>query len=127
VDPMLDSDAQRALIGMTDFCVASRYHPQIFATTQGIPGLFIWYEHKQLGYLRSLGLERFAFDIREPDAAAMKAALDEALTRHGELRAAIRERLPEVRRLASRTTDLLQQLLERIQAAHAPAVHLATS
>jgi colanic acid/amylovoran biosynthesis protein len=125
VDPSHDSDVQRALIGMTDFSVSSRYHPQIFATMHGIPGLFVWYEHKQLGYLKSLGLERFAFSIREPDAAAMRSAIDEALQRREELSAAIRERARERRRHAARTTELLEAFVLRgdlPHAAPAPAI-----
>jgi len=125
VDPDLDSDGQRAVVGMTDFCVASRYHPQIFATTQGVPGLFVWYEHKQLGYLRSLGLEAFAFDIRRPDAAGMLAALDDALARREAIAAAIRERLPVVRRLAATTTDRLEALVEGRRAPEAVAARAA--
>ena len=122
VDPDLDSDGQRALVGMADFCMASRYHPQIFATTHAIPGVFIWYEHKQLGYLRSLGLEDFAFDIRQPDIDRMKAAMDDALNRRAELSATLRERLPDVRRLSALTTDLLEELVGRSGASEgAPA------
>jgi len=103
--------------------VASRYHPQIFATAHAIPGLFVWYEHKQLGYLRSLGLERFAFDIRRPDVAGMLAALDEALARREDLAATLRERLADTWRLSARTTDLLEELVERSGAADAAPVH----
>lgn len=127
VDPELDSDRQRALIGMADFCVASRYHPQIFATTHAVPGLFVWYEHKQLGYLRSLGLEAFAFDIRQPDAARMTAALDEALRRREDLSAMIRERLPDIGRRSALTTDLLEDLVERRAAAEAAPARVVTA
>jgi polysaccharide pyruvyl transferase WcaK-like protein len=111
VDPGADSDRQRALFGMVDFCVASRYHPQIFATTQAVPGLFIAYEHKQLGYLRLLGLERYLFDIRRLDAAAMKRAIDEALQRRGELSAMLHTRIPQLQRVAATTTQLLVQFM----------------
>lgn len=113
VDPALDSDRQRALFGMTDFCVASRYHPQIFATTQGVPGLFIAYEHKQSGYLRQLGLERFLFDIRALDESKMKSAIDEALATRDVLADGLRARVPALRHLARRTNDLLVELLSR--------------
>lgn len=108
VDPALNSDQQRALFGLADFCIASRYHPQIFATSHGIPGLFIVYEHKQVGYLRQLGLDRYMFDIRQPDVAAMTAALDEALDRRAELSEGLRQRIEPLRGLAGLTTDLLE-------------------
>lgn len=108
VDPALNSDQQRALFGLADFCVASRYHPQIFATSHGIPGLFIAYEHKQIGYLRQLGLDRYTFDIRQPDVAAMTRALDEALDRRAELSESLRRRIQPLRDRAALTTDLLE-------------------
>ncbi len=111
VDPALNSDQQRALFGLTDFCIASRYHPQIFATSHGIPGLFIAYEHKQLGYLRQLGLERYTFDIRKPDVAAMTAALDEALDRRAALSESLRQRIQPLRERACLTTDLLEDFV----------------
>jgi polysaccharide pyruvyl transferase WcaK-like protein len=108
VDPALDSDDQRALFGLVDFCVASRYHPQIFATSQSVPGLFIVYEHKQLGYLHQLGLDRYAFDIREPDVATMTVALNEAIDRRSELSECLRQRIKPLRERACLTTDLLE-------------------
>lgn len=108
VDPALNSDQQRALFGLADFCVASRYHPQVFATSHGIPGLFIVYEHKQLGYLRQLGLVRYTFDIRQLDVAAMTGALDEALDRRAELSECLLQRIQPLRERACLTTDLLE-------------------
>jgi colanic acid/amylovoran biosynthesis protein len=119
VNPGFDSDRQRALFGMTDFCVASRYHPQIFATAHAIPGLFVWYEHKQVGHLKRLGLETFAFDIRRLDVASMLKALDEALDQRAELSARLAEQMPGLQRLSSRTTDLLDEFVRSaISAAH---------
>ena len=46
VDPNANSDMQRRLFGMTDLCIASRYHPQIFAGCNGVPGICIYYEHQ---------------------------------------------------------------------------------
>jgi polysaccharide pyruvyl transferase WcaK-like protein len=111
VDPTLDSDRQRSLFGLTDFCVASRYHPQIFATSHGIPGLFIWYEHKQLGYLARLGLEHYLFDIRDLDVSAMKRAIDDLLVHRESITTRVRGRLPELQALSRRTTELLVDLV----------------
>jgi len=111
VDPALNSDEQRALFGLADFCVASRYHPQIFATSHGIPGLFVTYEHKQRGYLQQLGLDRYVFDIRQPDVRTMKDALDDALDRRIELSAQLRQRIQPLRRTARLTTDLLEDFV----------------
>lgn len=110
VDQTLDSDGQRAIFGMADLCIASRYHPQIFAASAGVPGICIYYEHKALGFMRLLGLEDFAFDIRDPDAAAMCRKLDEVLQRRDALARQIDERMPAIRTRSRRTTELAAAL-----------------
>ena len=54
VDANANSDMQRRLFGMTDLCIASRYHPAIFAGCNGVPGICIYYEHKALGFMSLL-------------------------------------------------------------------------
>lgn len=116
VDPAADSDYQQRLFGMLDAYLASRYHPQVFAVSQAVPGVCIYYQHKALGFLRQFGLDRLAFPIDRLDGNALKAALDEVLARRSELRATIAAALPGLRRLASRPTDLVIELLaERAQ------------
>lgn len=113
VDVGLDSDAQRQIFAMCDLHVASRYHPAIFANSGFTPGLCIYYEHKALGFMQQLGLERFAFDIRTVDAGELCTAVDEVLERREELVSALKERIPALRESARRTTRLAVELLER--------------
>lgn len=79
VDVNLNSDEQQAIWGMTDFTLASRYHPQIFSAIQHIPYLCIYYEHKQLGFVKALGLEEYAFDIYNLNSAEIIKQLDKAI------------------------------------------------
>lgn len=113
VDVALDSDAQRRIFAMCDLHVASRYHPAIFANSGGTPGICIYYEHKALGFMQQLGLERFAFDIRKVEASELRAALDEVLDRHEELSAILDERVPPLQEAARSTTKLAVELLKR--------------
>jgi polysaccharide pyruvyl transferase WcaK-like protein len=113
VDPTLDSNAQRRIVGMCDLCIASRYHPQIFAGTAAVPGLCIYYEHKALGFMTALGFEDFAFDIRALDPAKMIAKLDDALENRDELARRMRERIGPVRARARETTALAAELYRR--------------
>lgn len=106
VDPDADSDMQRRLFGMTDLCIASRYHPQIFAASNGVPGICIYYEHKALGFMSLLGLKNFAFDIRNLNADAMCAKLDEAMKRHDQLSTAIKKNIVRIQKQAKKTTKL---------------------
>lgn len=114
VDPNTNSDMQRQLFGMTDLCIASRYHPQIFAASNGVPGICIYYEHKALGFMSLLGLKDFAFDIRNLDAEAMCAKLDQAIERHVELSALMEKNIVEIQNQARKTTQLAVDYLKNI-------------
>ena len=57
---------------MCDLHLAIRYHPAIVGNTGPVPGLCIYYEHKALGFMQQLGLERFAVDIRKLDIAQLR-------------------------------------------------------
>ncbi len=103
----VDSDGQRAIIGMCDFCIASRYHPQIFALSSRVPGICFYYEHKTLGIMNMFGLERFAFDIRRCDPDTTSSAIDEILTDPAKVTTAIEHVLPEVQQRAGISTDLV--------------------
>lgn len=113
VDEGLDSDAQRQIFAMCDLHIASRYHPAIFGNSGLTPGICIYYEHKALGFMQQLGLERFAFDIRTINAGELCAAIDEVLERREELVETLGQRIPSIRESARRTTKLAVELLNR--------------
>lgn len=111
VDDQLSSDDQRRIFGMADMFIASRYHPGIFASSAGVPGICIYYEHKALGFMRQLELEDLAFDIRELDPAALMDAADRVMNEGSALRAHLEKRLPRLVATARRTTDLVSALV----------------
>lgn len=108
-----DSDMHRKLFGMADFCIASRYHPQIFATTNGIPGIYICYEHKQFGYLSDLGISDFSFDIRNIDTEQILMKIDEALNRYDELSSVIKKNLVKIQQRAFKSTELFVEFYKK--------------
>jgi colanic acid/amylovoran biosynthesis protein len=111
VSDQLSSDDQRRIFGMADMFIASRYHPGIFASSAGVPGICIYYEHKALGFMRQLDLENLAFDIRDLDVGALIRAADRVMTDREALRAHIEERLPRLMATARRTTELVTGLV----------------
>lgn len=113
VDERLDSDMQRRLFSMADLHVASRYHPAIFGNSGLTPGICIYYEHKALGFMRQLELEKYAFDISDLDATKLCAALDEIIANRAAIIEHLKTRIPEINRTARRTTELAVALLER--------------
>ena len=62
LDRKYDSIHQKQIFASSDFAISSRYHPGIFATSAHIPGIFLAYEHKQIGYFKDLKYP-FVYDI----------------------------------------------------------------
>jgi colanic acid/amylovoran biosynthesis protein len=113
VDPELNSDMQRAFFGMSDLHIASRYHPAIFGNTAFVPGLCIYYEHKALGFMTQLGLERYAFDINEVEGKALCAAIDNIFDQRELLAAHLHKVVPALQELSARTTKIALELLQQ--------------
>jgi polysaccharide pyruvyl transferase WcaK-like protein len=111
VDDQLSSDDQRRIFGMADMFIASRYHPGIFASSAGVPGICIYYEHKALGFMRQLDLEELAFDIRNLEASQLIRAADRVMNQRDALHAHIEKRLPDLVATARRTTELVSALV----------------
>ena len=112
VDPSLDSDTQRRLFAMCDLHIASRYHPAIFGHTAFVPGICIHYEHKALGFMNQLGLEEYAFDIREISAPPVLEALTKIVGNRDQIVAQLHERVPGLQKRSARTTELAVSLLK---------------
>lgn len=112
-DPEADSDQQRDAIGDCDVFVASRYHPQIFAASQGVPGLCFAYEHKMTGFMAQLGTERFAFPIDDLNADKVINALDELFDNRDSIGAQMLEGATRLKEVSGRTTKAAVELLQQ--------------
>lgn len=85
VDGHLNSDMQRGLISACDFCLASRYHPQVFSISARVPTIALCYEHKSFGFMKLLELEDFALDIRTVTPSLLLAAYKRLTTSRAEV------------------------------------------
>ena len=113
VDQLADSNLQRRLFAMCDLHVASRYHPAIFCNITSVPGICIYYEHKALGFMQQLDLEKYAFDIWNLDRTKLCSALDEIIENRPHLIAHLKGRAPTLRDRALKTTELAVELMQR--------------
>jgi polysaccharide pyruvyl transferase WcaK-like protein len=111
VDSKLNSDMQQALFGMCDLYIASRYHPAIFGNISFVPGLCIYYEHKALGFMTELGLERYAFDINNVEGKTLCNAFNNILEKRDLIIAHLHNEVPKLREQSSHTTKLAIELL----------------
>lgn len=113
VPEYFNSDQHRMVFGMADFCLASRYHPQIFSTSCGVPGIFLCYEHKQFSYLTAMGMEEFAFDIRCLDADVLCSRLDALLERYQDISKMLKDNIVKLRIQSHKSTQLAVKLYHK--------------
>ena len=113
VDPALDAAMHQRLIAMSDFSIACRYHPQIFAAAGTTPGICVYYEHKAASFMEVLGLAHLAFPIREPSPEAFRGGVDRALEDYEEVQKALEVGVEKQRAKARRTTELAVELLRQ--------------
>lgn len=106
VDPDLDSDGQQRLLGASDFVLAGRYHPQVFAIAAAVPGVCVAYEHKARGVMEAAGLGDLVLDAATITPDDLAKVIDRALDDAGEIRARLRAAADELAARSARTTDL---------------------
>lgn len=110
-----NSDRHRQIFGMADFCIASRYHPQIFATSNAVPGVFPCYEHKQFAYLEAMGISGYAFDINSLDAQQMCGKIDEALAEYDSICERLKNNITGLQERSRNTSRLAAGLFEKFR------------
>jgi colanic acid/amylovoran biosynthesis protein len=107
----LTSDEQRGLVAASDFVLAGRYHPLVFAVSAGVPALVIPYEHKARGFAESAGLANYVIELGDLGSGALLDRLDDLLAHLGEAREHVQIRGPELRLMAESTSDRVAELV----------------
>lgn len=111
LDPSADADVHRAVVGMSDLCISSRYHPQIFAATAGVPAVCIHYEHKALAFVEELGLAQLALDIETIEADELVALVLKAWHEREQLAEHLRREVPELSERARQSSEMVADVL----------------
>lgn len=106
-----DPGLVKGFLGHCDIVVAMRFHPLIYATTQGVPVLGVAYGLKTRDYMRYLDLEEWVLDIDEVDAEALSSMFDGLVARLDEVQLAMEERVKEVRSRAARNVDVVEAVI----------------
>lgn len=73
-----NSDEQQMLISKMDFFVGNRYHSIIFASKMNVPSVCIAYEHKAVGFMKLIGLEKYVVDIKDANKKSLISKINEA-------------------------------------------------
>lgn len=96
VDADVDATQIKRVIAACDVVVASRFHAMVGALSSAVPVLVLGWSHKYAEVMARFGLDDMVSDHSRLSAAELRAAVEDALERRGELSATIRDRLPEV-------------------------------
>ncbi|MCD9623387.1 polysaccharide pyruvyl transferase family protein [Rhabdothermincola salaria] len=107
----LSSDEQRGLVAASDFVLAGRYHPLVFAVSAGVAAVTIPYEHKASGFAASAGLSDYVVDPADLDGDRLSIAISQLIERLDEVRATVRDRSPELRQSAEAISDQVVALV----------------
>ncbi len=88
----------RDLISKTRILVSSKMHPIVLAATVHVPTLCVAYDHKQTGFLTSLGMANCIVTIDKVCYESLSSTLDYVWNNHGELKNLLQSRLPLLQR-----------------------------
>ncbi len=67
------------ILSQCDLLIGTRLHSVILSLRYNTPAIALYYEHKSLGVLRKVGLEKYSFTINELNTLRMNETIDEIL------------------------------------------------
>lgn len=106
----LDAYAQQAVIAKLYAVIGMRYHSNIFAAKMGTPFLAVVYEEKMSGFLELAGLSEYGLPLEQLSFEALNKMFQMLEANHDVLQAKLSQALPEWRRRARRTVELLPSI-----------------
>lgn len=111
-----DYDARefRALIGLTDFFIASRFHSMISALAMQVPlNVYGWGFHKYSEVMQEFELEKNVFDYNELKVERMIERFNELVYNKNYVISKIRKNLPRVIESSQTHAELIKRILNR--------------
>ena len=106
-----DSEVQQAIISQMDFVIGNRYHSVIFALKAEIPTICLAYEHKSLGIMQAVKLDKYVINITELTYELLIDKINQAWNQREEIRRVLRTQMPTIRKLSSMNTVCATVLL----------------
>jgi len=94
----LNSEIQQALISQMDLVIGNRYHSVVFALKGGVPAICLAYEHKSIGVMEAVKLDRFVIKISDLTYETLAAKIDQVLLQKEEIRSLLKSRIDAIRR-----------------------------
>jgi colanic acid/amylovoran biosynthesis protein len=105
-----DTYAQQQVVSKLFAVIGMRYHSNIFAAKMGTPFVAIVYEEKMEGFLHLAGLDAYGIALDDLSFETLDERFRSVEKHYDALRERLRAALPEWRRRARRTVELLPVL-----------------
>jgi len=101
----LSASLIKAIESQLDFMIGSRFHSCVFALSSSVPAVALGWAHKYPELMKLVGLDGNALIHTQFTDKCVIELLDAAWERRDQSKAAIRERLPEIRKQAAKVFD----------------------
>lgn len=101
----------KSIDGQVDLMIGSRFHSCVFALSSGVPTVALGWAHKYPELMALVGLGGNALIHTEFTEKRVMELLDRAWESRTELKAVIRERLPEIRKQVNKVFDDAAEIL----------------
>lgn len=114
VDEPYDCKELRAVVGLADYYVASRFHSMISAICNRVPVLvFGWGFQKYAEVMSDFGIEAYCHDAKELSFEALVSGFERIVRDADSIRARMAEHMPRVRRGSERNHEIALELAGR--------------
>lgn len=103
----------KKLFGEMDFCICTRMHTLIFATSMYTPSIGIKYEFKTEEYMKRLDLTKYKIDILDIKYEELKQKVDRAIENIEKIVQKLQEKIPELQKKSKESAKLLSDFINK--------------
>jgi len=104
----------KAVIGLSEFLVASRYHSLIAALSMRTPATVIGWSHKYDDVMRELGLRQCVVDLVRRPANSTTAVVLKAWENRDAIRRVLQQRVPELEKKSRLALDRMVDIIKSV-------------
>ena len=111
----VSAEQLKAAYGQMNFFIGTRLHSNIFALSQGVPGIMIQYQYKTKGVAEMLNLEEWVLSIETIKPDTLISQLDQLVSQQEELRQKITHTITEVEYQVAQVSVKIARDFEKLQ------------
>ena len=105
-------EEQKSIIGQCDTLVSMRFHPLIYAMTQGIPVIGIAYGLKTFDFLEYIGLDRFGVTVDDTSGSRLIQLFSALTFEKNSLHKFMGDKAKELKNEAQRNVNIVESIIK---------------